>query len=79
MESGDVSEMTAPVTKLVLRGDLSSTSAMSGFKLSLVLLAVVFSAWRPVTAGTLTGKTHSQRLVNPVSLLFANCTARKTP
>lgn len=77
MESGDVSEMTAPRMKLVFRGDLSSATAMSGFKWSLVLLIMVFSAWRPATASTLTGKTRRQRPVNPISLLFARFTARK--
>lgn len=56
MESGDVSEMTALLMKHIFRGDLPSRKAMSGSKWSLLTLTVILSAWRPVTAGTLTGK-----------------------
>lgn len=49
MESGDVSKMTA-----LLGGD-----TMSAFKWSFVILAVFFSAFRPVSGGTLTGKRFS--------------------
>ncbi|XP_060903104.1 tyrosine-protein kinase receptor UFO [Labrus mixtus] len=51
MEPADVSKMTA----LVFSRDCSfSTTTMSRFKWSFLILIVILSAWRPVTAGTLT-------------------------
>ncbi|XP_041796238.1 tyrosine-protein kinase receptor UFO [Chelmon rostratus] len=54
MESADVSTMTAPLMKHIFRGDLLSIRDMRGSKWSFLILLVLFSAWRPVTAGALT-------------------------
>ncbi|XP_056296945.1 tyrosine-protein kinase receptor UFO [Pseudoliparis swirei] len=70
MESGDVSKMTA-----LLGGD-----TMSAFKWSFVILAVFFSAFRPVSGGTLTDlefkrspKTIISSLGKPVTM---HCTLK---
>ncbi|CAB1450410.1 unnamed protein product, partial [Pleuronectes platessa] len=53
MESGGVSKMTAFLLKLLFRGDLTSRGTMTGFH-RWSLLILLFSAWRPVGAGSLT-------------------------
>ncbi|XP_075957055.1 tyrosine-protein kinase receptor UFO [Anarhichas minor] len=77
MESGDVSKMTALLMKHILGGD-----TMSGSKWSFLLLAVIFSAWRPVAGGTLTDleferspKTVISSLGKPVTM---HCTLKGT-
>lgn len=54
MESGGVM-VTALMMEHICRVGLSR-KAMSGFKWLFLVVSVVFSAGRPVTAGTLTGK-----------------------
>lgn len=56
MESGDVSKMPARLMELIFRGDLFTRKAMIGSRWALLILAVILSAWGPVTTGTLTGK-----------------------
>ncbi|KAM6932607.1 tyrosine-protein kinase receptor UFO [Lycodopsis pacificus] len=78
MESGDVSKMTALLVKHILRGG----DTMSRSKWSFLLLAVLFSAWRPVAGGTLTDleferspKTVISSLGKPVTM---HCTLKGT-
>lgn len=56
MESGDVSKKPARHMEQLFRGDLFSKENMSRSTWSLLVIAVVLSAWGPVTAGALTGK-----------------------
>ncbi|KAK9521229.1 hypothetical protein VZT92_021052 [Zoarces viviparus] len=78
MESGHISKMTALLMKPILRGG----DTMSGSKWSFLLLAVLFSAWRPVAGGTLTDleferspKTVISSLGKPVTM---HCTLKGT-
>ncbi|KAI3354022.1 hypothetical protein L3Q82_018584 [Scortum barcoo] len=52
MESGGVSEMTSLLMEHFFRGDLPPRRAMRGSRWSLLVLAVVLCAWRPVSALT---------------------------
>lgn len=82
MESGDVSKMTSLLMKHICRGDLLSTKTMSGSKWVFLVLTVIFSAWRPVSAGSLTDleferspNTIISSLGKPVTL---HCTLKGT-
>ncbi|KAM3616369.1 uncharacterized protein V6R79_016901 [Siganus canaliculatus] len=79
MRPGDVYKMTALPRKRISRGDPLSRRAMSR---SLLILTVLFSAWRPATGGTLTDleferspTTVISSLGKPVKL---HCTLRAT-
>ncbi|KAF3693286.1 Tyrosine-protein kinase receptor UFO [Channa argus] len=54
MESGSLSDTTARLTDLVFPGDRISRRNMAKSKWSLLILAVIFSAWGPVSTGTQT-------------------------
>ncbi|XP_071768624.2 tyrosine-protein kinase receptor UFO [Centroberyx gerrardi] len=54
MGSGDVSKMCAFIMRDIFRGFFLERRTMSGSTWSLLLLMVILSAWRPVTAGSLT-------------------------
>lgn len=82
MESGDVSKMTSLLMKHIFRGDLLPTKTMSGSKWLFLILTVIFSAWRPVSAGSLTDleferspTTIISSLGKPVTL---HCTLKGT-
>ncbi|XP_034459354.1 tyrosine-protein kinase receptor UFO [Hippoglossus hippoglossus] len=68
MESGDVSKMTAFLLKLLFRGDLTSRGAMTVFH-RWSLLILMFSAWRPVGAGSLTDLEFERSPANVISSL----------
>ncbi|XP_070762195.1 tyrosine-protein kinase receptor UFO [Enoplosus armatus] len=82
MESGGVSRMTTLLIKHTFRGDLLSRTTMSGSQWSFLILTVIVSAWRPVTAATLTDLEFERSPTTVISSLgkpvTMHCTLKGT-
>lgn len=81
MVSREILKATAPLLKLLLRGEPIPRSTMGRFNWSLLVLGFVLPALGPVTAGTLTGKLHSwlcaTGTLDPVRVMFGNFSAKQ--